>query len=305
MSMSSITPKEIGNLVEGISTYGICEYMVFLDNLFYNCWTTTASVGNMGLLGGLVITTLATRLALTPITLYGLLTGQKMKLLQPDNDEIQAKFKQYSKQGNREAANIERNKLTMLRRRHGIYPLINLLNILQIPIHMIYISMINRLSYDVDINPAIMTDGILWFKDLSSPDPYCVLPVIGGLISFLNIITSSASRAGAPGFMKNAGKFLKLMPLISIPIWMTFPSAFNIYWIMFSLVQTIMTNAFRFKWFRIKVGLPDYLPGSKLEALHAKPVAVNLEKPKIYKTLEAAKQMGKQNAKNNAKKKSS
>jgi hypothetical protein len=36
-------------------------------------------------------------------------------------------------------------------------------NIAQLPIHMVYISMINRCSYNFDINPAIMTDGMLWF----------------------------------------------------------------------------------------------------------------------------------------------
>lgn len=192
MALQSTTPKELGNLAEGISTYGPVEYLVFLDNLFYNGWMTAASTGNMGLFGGLIVVTLATRLTLFPITIYGLLSGQKMKMLQPDNDELMAKYKKYTQQGNKQAAAIERQKMTSLRRSHGIYPTINLLNLSQIPVHMIYISMINRLSYDVDINPAIMTDGILWFKDLSSPDPYCILPVIGGVLSYLNIVTSAS-----------------------------------------------------------------------------------------------------------------
>jgi membrane protein insertase Oxa1/YidC/SpoIIIJ len=69
-----------------------------------------------------------------------------------------------------------------LRRTHGVYPSISALNILQLPVHMIMISMINRISYNIDINPAILTDGILWFKDLSSPDPYGILPIASGII---------------------------------------------------------------------------------------------------------------------------
>jgi len=60
--------------------------------------------------------------------------------------------------------------------------------------HFIYISLINRLAYNVDINPAIMTDGILWFKDLSSPDPIGILPFLGGFLSLLNIMSASASQ---------------------------------------------------------------------------------------------------------------
>ena len=122
----------------------------------------------------------------------------------------------------------------MMRKKHGIYPMINLLNIFQIPIHIVYISVINRLSYNFDINPAIMTDGILWFKDLSSPDPYGILPLIGGCISLMN--TFSTSMSGANTNMRKMARMFRMMPLISIPIWMTFPSAFNIYWIIFSSV---------------------------------------------------------------------
>lgn len=121
-----------------------------------------------------------------------------------------------------------------LRRIHGIYPMLGLFNLFTIPIHMVYISMINRLAYNVEINPGILTDGILWFKDLSSPDPTGILPIIGGAVSYLNIITS-AGRGTQSKMLRNISKFMKIMPLVSIPIWMTFPAAFNIYWIIFSL----------------------------------------------------------------------
>jgi len=106
--------------------------------------------------------------------------------------------------------------------------MISLLNIFQVPVHMVYISMINRLSYNFDINPAILTDGMLWFKDLSSPDPTGILPVLGGVLSMLNIL--STSTAGGNANFRKFSKFFRIMPLISIPIWMTFPAAFNLYW---------------------------------------------------------------------------
>lgn len=82
-----------------------------------------------------------------------------------------------------------------MRKQHGIYPLISLLNIGQLPLHLVYISMINRLSYNYDVNPAILTEGFFWFKDLSAPDPTGILPVIGGVVSLLNILTSTASNS--------------------------------------------------------------------------------------------------------------
>jgi YidC/Oxa1 family membrane protein insertase len=138
--------------------------------------------------------------------------------------------------------------------------------------------MINRLSYNFDINPAILTDGILWFKDLSSPDPTGILPVIGGVLSMLNILSTSTTGGNA-NFRKFA-KFMRVMPLISIPIWMTFPAAFNLYWAVTASMQLLILNAFRIHSFRRFVGLPDFLPGTKLERLNVKKFG-EVIKPKI------------------------
>ena len=63
-------------------------------------------------------------------------------------------------------------------------------NLLQLPLHMTYISLINKLSYNYDISPAMLTEGMLWFRDLSSPDPYCILPIMGGAINVLNMLNT-------------------------------------------------------------------------------------------------------------------
>ena len=108
-----------------------------------------------------------------------------------------------------------------LRKTHGIYPLISLLNIFQLPVHMVYISMINRISFNYDINPAILNEGFFWFKDLSSPDPTGILPIAGGIISLLNILTTSNQNTSS--VMRKIRKYIYILPLISIPVWMTFP----------------------------------------------------------------------------------
>ena len=157
-----------------------------------------------------------------------------MKLLQPDNEDSQAMMKRYNQQGNKEAVKIERAKMKTVRRTHGLYPIVSAMNIFQLPVHMVYISMINRLSYDYEINPAILTDGLLWFKDLSSPDPYGILPILGGVFSMLNVMSTNAG--GGNSQMRKMSKFLRVLPLISVPIWMTFPAAFNVYWLVTSVV---------------------------------------------------------------------
>lgn len=147
---------------------------------------------------------------------------------------------------NKEAAKMERQKLRQMRKTHGIYPLISLLNIFQLPVHLVYISMINRISFNYDINPAILNEGFFWFKDLSSPDPTGILPVLGGVISLMNILTTSTQNTSS--VMRKIRKYIYILPLISIPVWMTFPvvsetfisnifvQAFNLYWLTTSSV---------------------------------------------------------------------
>ena len=100
--------------------------------------------------------------------------------------------------------------------------MISMLNLFQLPVHLVYISMINRLSFNYEINPAILNDGFWWFTDLSSPDPTGILPMVGGVISLLNILTTSTTNTST--VMRKMRKYIYFLPLISVPVWMTFPA---------------------------------------------------------------------------------
>lgn len=118
---------------------------------------------------------------------------------------------------------------------------------------MTYISMVNRMSYDYSINPAILTDGMLWFKDLSSPDPTGILPVMIGITQYLNMISNPASQNNT---FRRFMKFFKIMPIMFVPVAMTFPSAVNIYFLVFQWIQFILINSFRSPAVRRFFGVP-------------------------------------------------
>ena len=202
-----------------------------------------------------------------------------MKLLAPDTEEKMELIKSYTKKGDRAASNIERSKLQQMRKEHGIYMSLTMANVLQMPVHLVYISLINRLSYNVDINPAMLTDGVLWFKDLTAPDPLGIMPVLGGFMSLLNIM--SASAANSNNNFRKMSKFMRIIPLISVPVWMTFPAAFNIYWIVNSGMQLAIVSAVRSEKFRSFFGMKDFLPGTKLERLNMGTKSQTVDMPVI------------------------
>lgn len=88
--------------------------------------------------------------------------------------------------------------------------------------------------------------------------------------------------------MKKFAKFFKLLPLISIPIWMTFPAAFNVYWIVTTSCNVVVSNILRITKVRKAAGIPDFLPGSKLERLNVKK-AHEVFKPKFYTKAQVTK----------------
>jgi membrane protein insertase Oxa1/YidC/SpoIIIJ len=108
-----LIPKDIGNLPIGQPTYGIFEYIYYLDTLFLDIWLQCSEPSGLGLgLGvGLIVCSFITKSVFTPLLIYSQSFGVKMKLLQPDQDELTASFKRLSQQGNREGAKIERAKI--------------------------------------------------------------------------------------------------------------------------------------------------------------------------------------------------
>lgn len=116
---------------------------------------------------------------------------------------------------------MERAKLKQLRKANGIYPLISFMNVAQLPLHLTFIALINKLSYNYNISPAMLSEGFLWFRDLSSPDPLGILPVFGGLVNIMNMLNSTTT--GTSPTMRKMRKYIIILPIMSIPIWMTFP----------------------------------------------------------------------------------
>ncbi len=91
-----------------------------------------------------------------------------------------------------------------------------MLNLFQMPLHMTYISLINKLAYSYNIPPAMLVEGFLWFPDLSSPDPTGILPILGGLVNVLNMLNTTTTNSNT--VMRKMRKYILVMPMISIPI---------------------------------------------------------------------------------------
>ena len=130
-------------------------------------WTHDHIVPNWG--WAIVIQTLIINLALLPLRLSQMKSMLKMQRIAPQVKSIQEKYKKYSMRDPRKQDMNQ--EVSALYKEHGVNPAGGCLPlIVQMPFLFAYYRM---LGVALDLRHAHW----LWIKDLSSPDPYHILPI--------------------------------------------------------------------------------------------------------------------------------
>lgn len=169
-----------------------------------------------------------------PLTKAQYISMEKIRALQPQIKEIKEKYIDDKQRISREIIALYKKK--------KINPLGGFLPIfIQMPI---FLSLYYMLISSVELRHAPF---ILWIHDLSSEDPYYILPIIMGLTMFL-IQKTSANNITDP-MQKNIMNF---MPLIFIVFFLWFPSGLVLYYIISNLVTIIQQKFFLSHLYKIK-----------------------------------------------------
>lgn len=186
----------------------------------------------------IVIVTLIIRLAIMPFMLKqtrgNLEMQDKMKVIKPEMDEIQSKYK-----GNKDADSQAKMQKEMmaLYQKHNFNPLASVAGclpmIIQMPILIAFYHAIRR-------TPEIAAHNFLWFN-LGSVD--LVLAAIAIIVYFIQ------SRVSLIGLDDAQRKQMKIMTIIS-PIMIGFisfnaPAALPLYWVvggLFTILQTLISK---------------------------------------------------------------
>ena len=178
--------------------------------------TTDKYVGNFGV--SIIVVTILIKSALLPLTLKQDKSMKEMKKLQPELEKIKEKYA-----NDKQMLNI---KTMELYKEHKVNPLGGCLPLLlQLPILFALFGVLR--------SGIIPTDSsFLWMK-LSEPDPFFILPVLNGAVSFLQqklIGTSDNAQ------MKN---MMYVFPIMMIVISYKMPSGLQLYWLTSSLIAVI------------------------------------------------------------------
>ncbi len=242
---------------------GTVFHYVFFEPVFNILILIYHGVGSFAF--AIILLTLLIRGALFPLTRRQLSSTRKMQELQPKLKALQAQHR-----GDPQAAMAAQQALY---KEHGVsmyggcLPLV-----IQMPfLYSLFYSfeaLLNTSSHALkDINAqiypflpklvALPVTHFLW-TDLKGPDPLYILPVLAGLLTFVQMrMAMPVKRPGAPAdpTAQTAQSMQWIMPIFTFFLGTRFPSGLALYWTVstgFSAVQQYLLNG----WGSLFLGVP-------------------------------------------------
>lgn len=209
--------KKQGNHLEKVVDFGLFSFLgkwaLWLLNKIYGV------IGNYG--WAIVLFTIILQILVFPLTRKSLKATVAMKKIQPQLQLLQKQYRNDPQRLNAELLNLYR--------RHGINPLGGCLPmLLQLPI---FWALFTTLRNAYELRGA---HWIFWIKDLSTYDPYYILPILMGALMFIQQISAGATSDPTQKQMAF------LMPVLFTFLFAKFPAGLVLYWTVNSLLTLIL-----------------------------------------------------------------
>lgn len=186
---------------------------------FFNQW-----VNNWGV--AIIILTLLIKIVLYPLSAAAYRSMANMRRLAPELKRLQERYSEDRQQLSQEMMGLYRkNKVNPL---GGCLPML-----LQMPV---FLALYWVLYESVELRQAPF---VLWIADLSSKDPWFVLPILMGGTMYLQQLLNPP----VPDPIQ--ARILKMMPLVFTVFFLFFPSGLVLYWLvnnLLSILQQYLVN---------------------------------------------------------------
>ena len=227
---------ELGTDLESLIDYGMFSFIIrpivpvigsaldFLARAFHNYgWS-------------IVLVTIIINLALSPLRWYSSKKMKKAAKHQPRMKELQDKIKKLKdnpKKNERELLQLQQEQMALMKEANPLGGCLPLL--LQMPI---FWSFFVYLTISLDVRHA---PWILWIKDLSTPDPYKILPII-----MCVTMIASTKLTPQPATADPSMKMQRVMMTWFMPIMLTWffflnaPSGLVLYWMVSNVVGVVI-----------------------------------------------------------------
>ena len=199
---------------ELVKDYGVLT--IIAKPLFWVMEQIHKMLGNWG--WTIVVFTIAIKLALFPLSAAGYRSMAKMKVVTPKMQAVRERFKNDPQKMNQ--AMMELYKTEKINPLGGCFPIL-----IQMPV---FLALYWVLQASVEMRGA---PWMGWITDLTSPDPWYILPVVYAISMY---ITTKLNPAPADPMQ---AKMMMFMPLAFSVMFFIFPSGLVLYWVVNNILS--------------------------------------------------------------------
>lgn len=192
-------------------------------------WTHDHWVANWG--WSIIILTIVINLALLPLRLTSMKSALKTAKIQPQMQSIRDKYKKYEmRDPRRQEMNQE---IAALMKEHGVNPAGGCLPLLiQFPFLIAFYTMLGNTT-------ELRHASFFYIRDLSSPDPYHILPLLIGISTF--IVQKMTPQGGMDPQQQRMMNIM--MPVMLAVISWNLSAGLCVYWVVGNIVAMLMQMA--------------------------------------------------------------
>lgn len=225
-----------------------------LDFALEDCWIpnrllqhtlrTVHDVTGLDWWASIAATTASLRLATFPVMLMQIKNTYRLSACRAEIEPILNHMKEEQNQGNPNAVAEYQQRVWAVYKKHGANPLKSLATLfVQAPV---FIGMFTALRALATAKvPSLTHGGMLWFTDLTVPDPYYALPVLASatFLATVELGAADGMEGQAEDMKKKMKNLMRVVAVAIVPFTLSMPAGVFMYWTtsnIFSLTQTLV-----------------------------------------------------------------
>ncbi|KAH6949002.1 hypothetical protein HPB50_027440 [Hyalomma asiaticum] len=224
-------------------------------------WSPSGMVQH--LLDFLHTSTLCIKVLLLPLIIKGQKNSIHMNNNLPQMQHLQAKMTEARNTGNQiEAARIA-NELVLFMKEKNVNPLKSMIiPLAQAPVFISFFFALRGMA-NLPME-SFKTGGMLWFTDLTVPDPLYILPLMTCVSLFCTIELGAESGVRADNLQWTRYVF-RALPVALFPFIINFPSALLCYWVTSNMFTLCQVGVLRIEAVRKFLDIPSLVKHKKSE----------------------------------------
>jgi len=195
------------------------------------------------------------RLLMYPIIVLAQRNTAHMQNHMPIVEALQEKFSKSRMSGNPLEAARAGSELMDYMKQHNINPLRSTMYpFAQVPVFLsVFIGIRQMANLPVT---SMTTGGLLWFTDLTIPDPFYALPLLTAG-TFLLTMEVGTDGMRASTLSPTARYVMRAMPFIMLPFIINFPSAILCYWLTSNTISLFQVLLLKVGGVKARLGIPE------------------------------------------------